>query len=354
MSFSIGIVGLPNVGKSTLFKALTRQQVDTSNYPFCTIDPNVGVVPVPDTRLDQLAEKIKPTKVLPTTIEFHDIAGLVKGAHKGEGLGNQFLSHIRRVDAIAHMIRNFESANVTHVSGAIDPASDATVVNLELVMADLSLVEKRLAELKSKIQAGETEAQRMTNLLKRLQICFREALPVRELTLDKNEEALIKELNLLTLKPMVYVVSQDEDKQPEHSIDGIEPRVVLSAKLEARLAELTSKEQEEYLHESNFEGGGVKRLVEAAYKLLNLVTFFTTQNNILQAWIVPKETPIAEAVGKIHTDFQTGFVKAGVIQCQDLIKAGSEAKARKKGLIRNEGRNYIVKDGDIIQVQTKK
>ncbi len=345
---------MPNVGKSTLFKALTRQQVDTSNYPFCTISPNVGVVAVPDDRLNQLAELLKPTKVLPTTIEFHDIAGLVRGAHKGEGLGNQFLSHIRRVDAIAHMIRNFESTNVTHVSGAIDPASDATVVNLELIMADLSLVEKRLAEQKPKAQSDEAEAKRMVKLLKRLQACFQEALPAREMILDEKEKELIKELNLLTLKPMVYVVSQDEDKPTEQALGGIEPKVILSAKLEAKLSELTPEGQTKYLQEQKLEDGGVHKLVEAAYRLLNLVTFFTTKNNILQAWTVSEDTSIDEAVGKIHTDFQLGFIKAGVIQWQDLVKTGSESAAKKKGLIRDEGRSYLVKDGDVIQVQVKK
>ncbi len=354
MSFSVGIVGLPNVGKSTLFKALTKKQVDTSNYPFCTIDPNVGVVAVPDERLDNLSKILKPDKIIPTTIEFYDIAGLVKGAHKGEGLGNSFLSQIRRVDAIGHMIRNFESTNVTHVSGAINPISDAMVVNLELIMSDLFMVKRRLSGLRPKATSGDRKTIKIVSVLDKLENFLRDVRPAREIVLNEQENEIAKDFQLLTLKPLLYIINQDEGKPSEHAVDELKPNVILSAKLEAELSELTTKEQIAYLNEARFEGGGLIKLIEAAYKLLGLITFYTTQNNILQAWTVPNGIPIAEAAGKIHTDFISGFIRAEVINYEDLNTVGSVEAAHKKGLLHDEGREYVVRNGDIIYIKARK
>ncbi|MBU0707021.1 redox-regulated ATPase YchF [Patescibacteria group bacterium] len=351
MSFSIGIVGLPNVGKSTLFQALTRKQVNTSNHPFCTIDPNVEVVAVPDNRLKQLTEIVKPKKIIPTTVEFYDIAGLVKGAHKGEGLGNMFLSNIRRVDAIGHMIRNFESTDVTHISGAIDPISDALVVNLELIMSDLSLVDKHLSELK--VASGDIKARNMAIVLKKLQVAFKKGEPASDITFSDEEKAIVNDLDLLTSKPMLYIVNQDEDKTPSQTAEGLEPRVALSAKTEAILATLSDEEQKKYKADLNIEGGGLEKLIHMAYKILDLITFYTIKSDILQARTIPMGTTALEAAGRIHTDLQTGFIKAEVISSEDLIAAGSEASARDKGQIRAEGKDYGVKNGDVINIVSR-
>lgn len=342
MSLSIGIVGLPNVGKSTLFKALTKKQVDISNYPFCTIDKNVGVVAVPDQRLNDLRVTLNPTKILPATIEFIDIAGLVKNAHKGEGLGNQFLSHIREVDAILHLVRFFADKDIAHVSGKIDSQADIEVVNLELIFADLDLINKRIADIKPKAKSGGKEAQELLDPLEKIKDTLDKGKPASAIDLNENEKDLIKALNLLTIKPMLFVYnvaekSQDESKLPSNGIS-------ISAKLEAELADLSDKE----IGELGYEKTGLDKLIKASFKLLDLITFFTTQNNILQAWTVPRDTKAPQAAGVIHTDFEEKFIKADVISWENLKKAGSEAQAREKGLLRTEGKDYVVQEGDVI------
>jgi len=346
MSFSIGIIGLPNVGKSTLFKALTKKQVDISNYPFCTISPNVGVVAVPDERLDKLASILKLEKVIPTTIEFVDIAGLVKNAHKGEGLGNQFLSHIREVKAIVQVVRDFQDANVAHVAGKIEPKSDIETVNLELIFADLATVDKRLKEVKPKANTGDKEAKELLPVLEKLKKALEEGRLANTIDFSEEERGLIKDLNLLTLKPVLYIYNIDESVG---SRDLTYPAGVdISAKLESELADLSEKEAEEYRKEAGLTETGLDRLIKVSYQLLDLITFFTTQSNILQAWTVKKGAKAPEAAGVIHTDFAEGFIKAEVINWQDLVKLGGEHQAREKGLLRVEGKDYMVQDGDVI------
>lgn len=363
MSFSIGIVGLPNVGKSTLFKALTKKQVNISNYPFCTVDPNVGVVAVPDKRLDKLAQVLKPTEVLPTTIEFVDIAGLVKGAHQGEGLGNQFLSHIREVDAICHVVRHFQDENVTHVTGKVDPASDIETINLELVMADFAIVDKRLEEIKARVKTGDKEAEKIMTILEKIKAKLETSEPAAKAELSEEEKQAIKDLNLLTLKPMLIVLNVNEKEinqgalavaQLISAIDLKQPMIPLTAKIESELAELTKEERQEYIKELGLEKSGLDQLITASYKLLDLITFFTCQNNILQAWTVPQGTKAPQAAGRVHTDFEQGFIKAEITNWQDLVGVQNleplrspEHLAREKGLLRTEGKEYIVRDGDM-------
>lgn len=348
MSFKIGIVGLPNVGKSTLFKALTRKQVNISNYPFCTIDPNVGCVKVPDERLEKLAEVLHPKKIIPTTIEFVDIAGLVSGAHKGQGLGNQFLAHIREVEAICEVVRVFSDPNVSHVAGKIDPKADMEVINLELAMADLKTVERKIVELQPKVRSGNKEAAKILELLIKIKNALEAGKAARELTLSDEEKLLIRDLHLLTAKPILYVmnVSEDQSLNTKYKIPNTIP---ICAKLEAELADLSENEARKYLKELGLVESGLDKLIKTSYKLLNLITFFTTQNKILQAWTVPAGTVAPQAARKIHTDFEKGFIKAQVINWQDLIAAGGEVQAKEKGLIRIEGKEYIVCDGDVIE-----
>ena len=342
MSFSIGIVGLPNVGKSTLFKALTKKQVDISNYPFCTINPNVGVVKVPDERLDKLAQVLKPKEAIPTYIEFVDIAGLVKGAHQGEGLGNQFLSHIREVDAIAEVVRVFSDPNISHITGKVDPLTDIETIKLELIFADLSTVEKKLEKLKKETKSGTKETLKMAAALEKAKMVLEDG----KILLEECPE--IKEYlpELLTLKPIIYVLNIDENQI--HSPFTIPTSIKICAKLEAELADLSDEEAKNYLQEYALEKSGLDILISTSYQLLNLITFFTCQNQILQAWTVPKNTKAPQAAGKIHTDFEKGFIRADVINWQELINCGSEHIAREKGLLRTEGKEYAVQDGDMI------
>jgi len=337
----IGIVGLPNVGKSTLFKALTKNQVDTSNYPFCTIDPNVGVVEVPDERLEKLTQVLKPEKILPTTIEFFDIAGLVKNAHQGEGLGNQFLSHIRETDAICQVLRNFEDKNVSHVAGEINPDEDKETINLELIMKDLETVNNNLSELKTKAKGGlDKEQEKLMAILEKLKQGLDEGKLASTLELDEKEKELIKEYNLLTLKPMLYVYNVEDGQTKDQENN----KLYICARTEAEMADLSEEEKKEL----GLKSTGLDQLIKASYKLLNLITFFTCQNNILQAWTVEQDTPAPQAAGRIHTDFENNFIKAEVINWQDLVKTGSEAQARDQGILRTEGKTYIVQDGDVI------
>ncbi|PIP18137.1 MAG: redox-regulated ATPase YchF [Parcubacteria group bacterium CG23_combo_of_CG06-09_8_20_14_all_35_9] len=349
MSFSVGIVGLPNVGKSTLFKALTQNQVNISNYPFCTIDPNVGVVKVPEERLNKLEKVLKPEKILPTVIEFVDIAGLVKGAHQGEGLGNQFLSHIRGVDAILQVVRTFEDKNVIHVAGKIDPKSDIEVVNLELIFADLSVVEKRLQALKKELKSGsQKEIVQTATILEKIKRVLDKGELASSVELTEEEKDLIKDLSLLTLKPVMYVLNVDENNLQPTTYNLQPNSIPICAKLEAELGELSKEEAEEYIKELELKVASLDELIKLSYKLLDLVTFFTIQSKILQAWTVPNGAKAPEAAGKIHTDFKEGFIKAEVINWQDLVKVGSEGEAREKGLVRTEGKDYLVQDGDVI------
>lgn len=355
MSFSIGIIGLPNVGKSTLFKALTKKQVDISAYPFCTIDPNIGVVKVPDERLDRLAQILKPKEIIPTTIEFVDIAGLIKNAHQGEGLGNQFLSHIREVDAICHLVRVFEDEKVAHPTSKIDSKKDLSAetlaqadietINLELIFADLATIEKWMEKMKKENkQKLNKEAPKILEKIERVRIVLGDGKMASQVELSEKEKESLKDLNLLTLKPMLYVFNTDERCQ----IPDFRCQIPISAKLEAELADLS----EEEIKELGFKSTGLNQLIKASYKLLNLITFFTCQNEILQAWTLPTKSSIIKAAGKIHTAFADRFIKAEVIDWQKLIEAGSETEAHTRGWIRTEGRDCLVEDGDMINIKT--
>ncbi len=357
MSFAIGIVGLPNVGKSTLFKALTKKQVDCANYPFCTIAPNVGVVAVPDERLDQLSMMSKSAKTVYTTVEFVDIAGLVKDAHKGQGLGNQFLSHIREVDAIAQVIRQFSDKNVIHVDGKIDPESDKETINLELIFADLETVNKRISKNHKDLHANLKEAKELQPVLDKLKTGLEAGKLASEIITEEKEKLLTKELNLLTAKPMIYVLNVDEDKiYQETSAKGGPASggdyIAISAKIESELAELNPEEAKEYLKELKLNASGLDKLIKKSYEILDLITFLTTGPKESRAWTIKKGTKAPQAAGVIHTDFEAHFIRAEVINWQDLLKAGSEAKAKESGLIRIEGKDYVMQDGDTVYFRT--
>ncbi|NLZ74440.1 redox-regulated ATPase YchF [Candidatus Falkowbacteria bacterium] len=347
MSLSIGIVGLPNVGKSTLFNLLTKKGVEAANYPFCTIDPNVGVVKVPDSRLDKLAAISKPKKIIPTTIEFVDIAGLVAGASKGEGLGNKFLAHIRECDAICEVIRDFKDKNIIHVNGKIDPTSDQETINTELILADLATVEKRLEKIKREAKSGDKELINQVRLLELIYEHLAAGRAVRELEFTEEELLPVKSLSLLTSKPILYLLNIDETHTGD-VLPGTNGLVIkINVKLEEEIMNLPAEEQAEYIKELGLEQSGLDKLIQNSYKLLGLDTFFTTGPDETRAWTIKHGTKAPQAAGEIHTDFIKGFVRAEVINWEKFVDCGGEIKARELGLIRTEGKDYIVADGDV-------
>lgn len=361
MALKCGIVGLPNVGKSTLFNAITQAGAESANYPFCTIDPNVGVVNVPDQRLDKLTELVNPEKTIPTSFEFVDIAGLVAGASKGEGLGNKFLAHIREVDAIAHVVRCFVDDDITHVSGKINPLSDIEVINLELVLADLESMDKRQEKLASKVKGKDKNSIIEYEIIQRLkEEALNHGKPARNIHFTEEEMKYVKQFNLLTIKPVIYVTNIGEgdinevennplvQKVKEYAKKEEALVVPVSAKLEAEIAELNNEERQVFLEELGLKESGLDRLIRAAYNLLGLNTYFTAGELEVRAWTIKKGTKAPQAAGVIHSDFERGFIRAEVVSYDDLIKAGSLAKVRELGKLRLEGKDYIVQDGDIM------
>lgn len=356
----VGIVGLPNVGKSTLFNALTAAGAAAENYPFCTVEPNVGVVPVPDPRLEELAAAVRPQRVVPATVTFVDIAGLVKGAHQGEGLGNQFLAHVRETDALVHVLRCFEDPDVVHVLGPVDPVRDRDVIELELVLADLAVVERRRERVRKAARSGDREAQGELAVLDRVAAALEAGRPARAVPLDDEEERRLRSLGLLTRKPMLYVANVGEADLPEgnawsdrlrQAVAAADPGaevLVLASKIEAELAELPPAERAEYLATLGLPEPGLHRLVRSAYRLLGLQTFFTAGDKEVRAWTIPVGTKAPQAGGVIHSDFERGFIRAETLGWEDFLRTRSLKTARDLGLVRSEGKDYVVQDGDIL------
>ncbi|NBC08140.1 MAG: redox-regulated ATPase YchF [Bacteroidetes bacterium] len=359
MALKCGIVGLPNVGKSTLFNALTSAKALAANYPFATKDPNVGIITVPDSRLDELAKLVNPQKILPTTIEILDIAGLIKGASQGEGLGNQFLANIREVDAIIHVVRCFENGNVVHVDGEVDPVRDKETIDTELMLKDLETIEKRLERLKRQAKSGNKEDIKQVEVAEQIKAHLESFQPARTLSLDEAGQELMADMFLLTAKPILYVCNVDEEAVNdgnEHTerfkaavADEPAEVILISAGIEADIAELeTMEERMEFLEEMGLEEPGVNRLIRASYKLLNLITYFTAGEKEVRAWTIQKGWKAPQAAGVIHTDFEKGFIRAEVIKYDDYIGLGSEQAVKEAGKMAVEGKEYVVTDGDVM------
>lgn len=360
MSLQVGIVGLPNVGKSTLFNALTAAKAEAANYPFCTIDPNVGVVTVPDDRLDKITQFIKPQTVIPTTIEFVDIAGLVKGASQGEGLGNQFLSHIRQTDAIVQVVRCFDDPNIVHVSGSVDPVRDMEIINTELMLADFDSVDKKLKTVeKTAKSTQDKKLKQQFEVLKKLHDALGKGMPARSVNLDEFEEPFRKELHLLTSKPVLYACNVSDNDFAAGGNDWVEQVrkkakdenngvVVICSSMEAEIAQLPKEEQKEFLASLGATESGLHRLIKEAYVLLGLQTYFTAGEKEVRAWTIRKGWKAPAAAGVIHTDFEKGFIRAETYHCDDLFNLKSEQAVKDAGKYRSEGKEYLVKDGDIL------
>ncbi|MGF9917524.1 redox-regulated ATPase YchF [Paenibacillus ehimensis] len=360
MALKAGIVGLPNVGKSTLFNAITQAGAESANYPFCTIDPNVGVVEVPDERLERLAEIVNPNRIVPTAFEFVDIAGLVKGASKGEGLGNKFLAHIREVDAIVHVVRCFQDENITHVSGKVDPISDIETINLELILADVDSVDKRIERSRKNMKGGDKKYAQEVEVLERIKEALYNDKPARSVELSDEEKLLIRDLHLLTMKPVLYAANVSESEVAdaegnpyvqtvrEYAAQEGAEVVPISAKVESEIAELEGEDKAMFLEELGLQESGLNRLIKAAYKLLGLYTYFTAGVQEVRAWTIRKGTKAPQAAAVIHTDFERGFIRAEVVGYEDLIGSGSMNAAKEKGQLRLEGKEYVVQDGDVM------
>lgn len=358
MGFNCGIVGLPNVGKSTLFNAMTAAHVPAENYPFCTKDHHTGMVAVPDSRLNKLSELFKPRRAVPAQVEFVDIAGLVEGAHKGEGLGNRFLGHIREVDAIAHVVRCFDAPNVVHSYPSVDPIHDIEIVNTELALADLEIVAKRLEKISSTARSGDKAARKELPVIERIKSSLEDGSPTRLIELSDDDRAMVAELNLLTIKPVIYILNVNEDdvKRPSELVKRAiayagkdkTSAIEICGSIEDELADLSDEEKKAFLDDLGLDEPGLPRLIHAAYKLLNLITFFTKDGPEVRAWTIEAGTKAPQAAGKIHTDFEKGFIRAEVYSYDELINSGSEQKLREGGHIRVEGHDYIIKEGDVV------
>tara|TARA_Y100001970_G_scaffold169247_1_gene206930 strand:+ start:846 stop:1946 length:1101 start_codon:yes stop_codon:yes gene_type:complete len=360
MALKCGIIGMPNVGKSTIFNALTSADISAENYPFCTIDPHVGIVEVPDPKLYKIADLINPEKITPTTVTFTDIAGLVKGASKGEGLGNKFLSHIREVDAILHVVRCFEDKEITHVEGRVDPIDDAYIIETELLLSDIETIENRLLKTEKKLKSNHHEIKKEYELLKRLSNHCNNGLSAKIFSFSPNEQKLIKSLNLLTLKPILFIANLEE----KSLLDGTNNKLVLAlnkfaqknkeeivflcGKIEQEISTLATNEKQIFLKEYNLTEPGLFKLINKTYKLLGLNNFYTCGPKEVRSWTIPNKSTAQEAAGTIHTDFQRGFIKAEIYHSSDLIRLGSEKAVKEAGLVKLEGKNYLVKNGDCI------